>query len=259
MNDATAVDAAPRAEVEPRAEVALPLFYAQPVPLNSGVHGAMRLLRDEDFGFAATAHAIPLVAAEIPAAIRSYPVVFVGDRPMPVAITGIAAGKNLFVEDGGEWLAPHYVPAYVRRYPFILAGDDGAGEYTLCFDAASGRVVADADRGEALFEDGKPSEMTAGILKFCDEYRTLHAATAGLMEAIADKGLLVERKGEIRLQDGGLFRLTDFRVVDEERLNALSDEDFLALRKSGALGLIYCHLASLNSWPELIRLAHEGR
>lgn len=242
---------------EPQAAAALPLFYRQPVPLNAGRHADLRLVQDAGFDFAGTAHAIPLVAAEVPAAIRSYPVVFVGQNPMPVAIMGVAAGRNLFVNDKGEWRSPHYIPAYVRRYPFILAGDDGSKEYTLCFDESSGRLVTGGEEGTPLFEDDKPSEATSGILKFCDEYRVLHAKTSELMETIAAMDLLVDRKGEIRMQNGGVYRLTDFRIVDEAKLNALPDEDFLALRASGALGLIYCHLASLNSWAELISLANE--
>jgi hypothetical protein len=63
--------------------------------------------------------------------------------------------------------------------------------------------------------------------------------------------LFAPRKSTVTLEGREVLNLTDFQVVDEAALNALGDDDFLQLRRSGALALIYCRLASSNSWNSL--------
>ena len=99
---------------KPEAESApsqFPMFYGRPEALNPSRHGGLRLKQSAGFDFAAKAHAIPVMAAEMPAAMRSYPIVFVGPQKMPVVITGVRRDENLFVNAQGQWTQPHYVPA----------------------------------------------------------------------------------------------------------------------------------------------------
>ena len=124
----------------------LPMFYKSPEALNPTRHGTLSLVIKPDFGFAASAHAIPIMASEMPSAMRSYPIVFVGPQKAPVVITGLRQDENLFVESDGSWSEPHYVPAYVRRYPFVMAEDgQPAGRLTLCIDRDSDRIIDDCD------------------------------------------------------------------------------------------------------------------
>ena len=37
---------------------------------------------------------------------------------------GLRGGENLFVSDAGDFRPEAYIPAYVRRYPFVFANDD---------------------------------------------------------------------------------------------------------------------------------------
>lgn len=234
----------------------LPVFYSDPEAMNPARQAGLHLRRSADYGFAAGAHAIPLAAAEMPAAMRSYPIVFVGADHAPVAIVGLQQSENLFVDTSGAWAGSHYVPAYVRRYPFILAGDAGAERLTLCIDRGSDRILSEAgEASDPLFDGETPSEATRRALAFCEEYNTLHNATRAVVEQIAGHGLFVDRRSRVSLPDGSVFNLTDFQVIDEAAFNALPDAAFLELRASGALPLIYCHLASMNSWASLIERA----
>lgn len=231
----------------------LPVLYSAPEAMNPARQGGLALRRSDDFGFARALHAVPVAAAEMPAAMRSYPIVFIGAERAPVAITGIRQDQNLFIAEDGSWIAPHYIPAYVRRYPFILAGEEGAEELTLCIDRDCPRLTVAGQAGsDPLFEEDAPGEITRRALAFCEEYNTLHNATRRAVALIASHGLFVERRGRVALADGSSFNLTDFEVIDEAALNALPDEAFLELRHGGALALIYCHLASMNSWTSLI-------
>lgn len=236
----------------------LPMFYRKPEALHPARHGALSLVTKPDYGFAATAHAIPIMASEMPAAMRSYPIVFVGPQKAPVVITGLRQNENLFVEPDDSWTAPHYVPAYVRRYPFVLAEDKQPAErLTLCIDRDSDRIVETASTPSAgetvpLFDGAEPSQATRGALEFCNQFQMGFAATRTIIESIDALGLFVTRKSTVTLESREVLNLTDFQVIDEAALNVLGNDDFLTLRKSGALALIYCHLASSNSWSSLV-------
>lgn len=242
---------------------ALPLFYKAPEPVNPARHGSKGLRQAGEFGFAANAIVIPLMAAEMPAAMRSYPVVFSGPDFMPMAITGIKDSENLFVDARGKWAEPHYVPAYVRRYPFILAGGESDERLVLCIENDPSRV-ADLDPEDTagvkpLFVDGQQGEAIAGALSFCEQFQGMFLKTRQIMKVISASGLLVERTSKVTLGNGENFNITGFHLVDEAKLLAMPDEDFLALRRADALATIYCHLASMNSWTSLLHQASLRR
>ncbi len=215
-----------------------------------------------DLGFAANAIVIPLMAAEMPTAMRSYPIVFSGPDYMPMVITGIRDGENLFIDARGKWAEPHYVPAYVRRYPFILAGGETDERLTLCIEKDPARLV-DLDAAgkdvKPLFDDNGQGDVIRSALTFCEQYQGMFVKTRQIMKVIADSGLLVERNSKITLGDGQSFNITGFHLVDEAKLLAMSDEDFLKLRKADALATIYCHLASMNSWTSLLHQASHRK
>lgn len=246
----------------PAAE-ALPLFYSKPEAMNPDRHGSLGLVARADFSFTRAAHALPVVTGEMPAAMRSYPIVFVGPSNQPVVITGLRQGENLFVDRDGQWVKPHYIPAYARRYPFILADDggQGSGRLALCVDRASDRVVEQAaatERGGKVapfFAGTEATETTKQALAFCNQYQMDFAATHAMVDQIAGHGLFVERRSTVTLENGEVLNLTDFKIIDEDAFNRLSDDAFLDLRKSGALTLVYCHLASTNSWSSVIHQA----
>ncbi|MCY0092519.1 SapC family protein [Hoeflea ulvae] len=237
----------------------LPLFYKSPEAVSPERHGDKGVAQTGNYSFAAKAIVIPLMAAEMPTAMRSYPIVFSGPDFMPMVVTGIREGENLFIDDKGKWAAPHYVPAYAGRYPFILAGGETDERLTLCIENDPARLLGlDGKAGpdvKPLFENGGKSEVITSALAFCEQYQGMFVKTRQIMKVIADSGLLVERTSKISLEDGQNFNITGFHLVDEAKLLAMSDEDFLKLRKADALATIYCHLASMNSWTSLLHQA----
>lgn len=238
----------------------LPMFYNSPEAVSLEQHGKKGLAQGTDFGFAAGAMVIPLMAPEMPAAMRSYPIVFSGPDFMPMMVTGVRDGENLFVDAKGIWAEPHYIPAYVRRYPFILAGDESDERLALCVESDPARVVSlnakTRKTASPFFEENEQGEAVKKALSFCERYQGMFIKTRNIMKVIADSGLLAERTSKLTLADGQSFNITGFHLVDEARLLAMSDEDFIKLRKADALPVIYCHLASMNSWSALL---HQAR
>jgi hypothetical protein len=229
----------------------LPLFYTRPVPLRAESHRHHALAKAADFGFAANAGAVPLNAVEFAAAAHSFPVVFTGgSEPMPVAVLSLTGGRNGFVDADGAWRAGEYVPAYVRRYPFIFFEQREAGQYTLGVDAASTLLRADGE-GQPLFSNDGPTEAVQRALEFCRAYQRELLATQQFTKALRDADLLLKRSLNVRRGDGSTQQLSDFQVADEKKLKALPDEVVLDWHRKGYLGAIGAHLISLGCWPRL--------
>jgi len=70
-------------------------------------------------------------------------------RPMasPVALLGITPHENLRVTPEGRWDA-RYVPAFIRRFPFLTAGVKGTQSPGVFVDTAWSGF--NDDEGEAL-------------------------------------------------------------------------------------------------------------
>lgn len=235
----------------------LPIFYQRPEVLNPGPHGDLRLKETGDFSFAAETNAIPLNVAEFPQAAHHYPIVFVNaDAPVSMAVTGLRIGENVFVEEDKSWTPNTYIPAYVRRYPFVFLRDAAAEKLTLCVDRAS--TALSQTEGEALFAGDEMSDVTKSALDFCIAYQRQALQSAAVGALLKEADLLVVNSGRFTLPSGEQLVLTDFLVIDENKLNALSDEAFAKLRQNGALAAIYMHFASLNNWIELVRLTKSG-
>jgi hypothetical protein len=240
----------------------LPLFYGDLQPLSSNVHGNYKTRPSEKAPFLARAHAIPITVDEFTSVQRYCPIVFSsGEGPVPLALMGLNDGVNVFVEDDGTLKGEMYVPAYVRRYPFMLARiSPEAQELSLCFDPSSG-LVGEFDEGSALFEDGKPSETTNSILKFCEEFEMSAQRTSAFVQELKAEDLLME--GEVSIQPTGApqpFVYRGFQMVNEEKLRDLSGEALHRMNQNGMLPLLIAHLFSLSLVRELFgRQVQQGK
>ena len=232
------------------------IFYTDPQVVSAERHAGKSISNDASFSFARGVNFVPLNGIEFSHAVGQYPIVFVGMDPvMALAVVGLEDSRNLFVSDTGEWEAGFYVPAYVRRFPFIFfAGPEQ--QFTLCVDEGSDLLVDGDER--PLFEDGKATEIIDGAVKFCTNYQQHSEATKAFAAALEDQGLLVPNQAQITLNSGRKMTFSDFKVVDEAKFNELPDDVFLDWRKRGWLGLIYCHLSSFSSWVSLGQRMEDG-
>lgn len=238
----------------PSVAPALPLFYRRPIAMDPARHGRLRLGPPGDLRFARKANAVALLGPEFPQAARFYPIVFTsGGHALPAAVLGLKADDNLLVDGNGQWEAGAYVPAYVRRYPFIFVEQPDGQRLTLCIDEASEQLAADGPR--PLFDGDQPAEATRQALELCMSFQRDAAATRAFVQALEAKELLVERRADVALDHGGRLALGGFRVVDEAKFNALDDATFLDWRRRGWIGLIYCHLLSSGNWGGLVERA----
>jgi hypothetical protein len=240
----------------------LPLFYSDLEPLSSGAHGNFRLRLQNTSPFAANVHAVPLTVDEFPLAQRHFPIVFSsGDEPVPLALMGLNEGVNLFIDDQNRFRPDTYVPAYIRRYPFMLARlRPDSDELSLMFDPASDIVGADGE-GEALFTDGQPSDTTKAILGFCEQFEQAAARTQAFVKDIKAAGLLIEGEAAIQIEGNDQpFVYRGFQMVSEEKLREMRGDVARKWIQNGAMPLVYAHLFSLSLTRELFgRQVEQGK
>jgi hypothetical protein len=242
----------------------LPLLYHALEPLNSNVHRKMKIRSIEMSPVIGTTHAIPATVDEFTLLARHYPIIFaVGDNPVPLALMGLTEGVNAFMDDNGVALEANlYVPAYIRRYPFLLARlTPDSDELSLCFDPTVG-AVGEFEDGEPLFEeDGQPSKATKAILEFCEQFEAAGQRTGAFIEDLVKSDLLMD--GEVAIQPEGAaqpFIYRGFRMVDEEKLRNLRGDELRKYNQSGLLALIYAHLFSLSQVREIFaRQVAQGK
>jgi hypothetical protein len=240
----------------------LPLFYQGLAPLSSSQHGNYKTRAAETAPFLAQNHAVPITIDEFVAAGRHYPIVFsAGENPVPLALMGLNEGINTFVDDEGKLLGETYVPAYIRRYPFMLARTSpSAEELSLCFDPQSG-LVGDYEDGRPLFENGQVSETTTAILKFCEEFELSAQRTTAFMKELQTAGLLMD--GEASVQVNGMeqpFIYRGFQMISEEKFRDLRGDELRKMNQNGMLQLSLAHLFSLTLVPEIFsRQVRQGK
>ncbi|MDD3288645.1 MAG: SapC family protein [Alphaproteobacteria bacterium] len=234
----------------------MPMFYTSPRPLDRVRDAELRVSRPTSFRFAAKSNAIPLLVDEFPLAAPYYPIVFAaGPNPVPAAVVGLRNDTNLFVNEDGNWLANNYIPAYVRRYPFILMDDPEQKQFVLCLDDSSDMIGKEGEF--PLFENDKPSEFTQSAIEFCAALRQQGDATDEFIKALQEHRLLVPNDAQIDMPDGTKLQLGGFMVIDPQKFDNLPDNIFLSWRRKGWIGLIYAHLISSHQWQSLVRLSQE--
>lgn len=230
----------------------LPLFYNSLVPISTQFHQNYGLAVQDSLAWTSITHAVPVTVDEFSIAQRSFPIIFgMGENPAPLALLSLTDGLNLYVNKDGRWEDGAYLPAFIRRYPFMLAklGPD-ANELSLCFDDTSGIVTPEAE--DKLFDGDQPTATTKRILEFCEQFEQAVARTRGFIEELEKLNLLTD--GEVTIQqpdmpEPSIYR--GFRMVAEERLQNLRGDQARKMIQNGMMGLIYAHLFSLSQITHL--------
>lgn len=243
-------------EPAPSAQTApLPLLYQEPVALNNDNHRDLTVAPSPTgYCFAASAHSVMLTAVEFAEACREYPIIFYAADDgsiTPLALLGFQAGENLFVDDAGAWKAS-YIPAYIRRYPFIPA-DTGTDEFPICIDQKFDGL--NIEGGQRIFdEQGQPTDYCRQVQAFLHDYQTQPAVTSAFTIKLHELALFRPMDANIQMKDGNHFHLQGLLIVDEESLAKLGDTAVQELFRKGYLGLIYTHLASVKNLARLIEM-----
>jgi hypothetical protein len=227
--------------------MANPLFYQNVVPLNRDTHRALRMKPlDRPLDYARLAHLIPALVDEFAAAALEIPIAFLPGVAYPAAVfvTGLKPGRNAFISADGRWDG-NYVPAYLRRYPFII-GDVADADPILCIDSEFAGF--DETEGTPLFSaSGAPEPSVEQALALANTYRAAAQRTEAMAGMLQRFNLFRSVTLDAKLPDGESTVVHGLLVVDEQGLQALPDAQLLELRAAGFLPPIYAHLLSLGT------------
>jgi hypothetical protein len=233
-------------------------MYEQLVPVTKARHAGKKIKQVEGLGFASQFHIASIMVHEFARAAAIYPVVFLEDKAKdefrPVVLMGLEAGENLFVGEDGKWAAS-YVPAIIRRYPFALASTGEEGRFTVCIDEGSDLV--NDDEGVALFkDDGEPAESLENVKRYLGELQQMDMFTREFCKYMAEHNLFTPLNMRVRQADQ-IKNINGCYVINEERMNNLSNDRFVEMREKRYLPAIYAQLVSLAQIERLMMLKDE--
>lgn len=236
----------------------LPLLYRSAVALSRERHRGWFIDPDQGYSFAARTNSVYVAAGEFVQAARHFPLVFTRDAEgalVPTALLGLRANENLFIDDKGAWTA-RYVPAYVRRYPFILAtASAGSNQFTVCIDESFSGFNT-AREGEQLIDDeGEQGEHLSNSVKFLQTFHKHTIITQDFCKTLDAADILEPMQANVALNSGAKFTLPGLLCVTREKLKALSADTLQTLFAADYLELIYLHIHSLNNLDQLLQSA----
>lgn len=228
-------------------------LFEKPELLNKDLHGNIGVGRPEQiYGFCAKVRAVPITLGEVTSVMRDYPIVLMSEEnPLPLAVTGIIDDVNLFVDDKGNWEENVYIPGYVRRYPFGVAAETDGDRMAIVIDRAFTGFV---DGGEQrLFDGDNVSEFTQQAIDFTKAFEQDRVQTQRAADVLKSYGLVSGQTAQYTPQGSTEQKsFAQYFGIDEQKFNALSDDQFLELRKSNLLPAIYAQLMSQGNWRTLM-------
>lgn len=234
------------------------MFYEKPVPLNREQHKGYGVKSvEKPFAFMEKQHFLPLTAREFGPAAASVPVIFAGEEKNPIAVMGIRAEENLFVEDG-VFAQDFYMPAFARRFPFVLAQDNANDRFVVCVDEAA-ECVTDKNPEQPFFNGDENSNFTAEAFQFLQDYERDRQSTIAMVDEFKKLDLFEPKTMHFQgnNEDGSLAerqKIADYFAISDEKLRALPADTIKSLNDRGMLGVAHAHLVSLSNWQRLVNM-----
>ncbi|MGR3617130.1 MAG: SapC family protein [Paracoccaceae bacterium] len=232
------------------------MIYERAVPVSSERHRDWSVRMGKNFGFARNVNSVPLLAVEFLPATSDYSIVFAGDdqNVFPTVILGMGQNENAYVAEDGSWTGG-YIPAFLRRYPFVFSRSDDGDTFTLCLDEEFEDFNKDG-RGERLFDaDGNRTQFLESMLTFTREYQNLFDRTSLFCKRLLENDLLEPATAQFNLADGEQRSLTGFLTISREKLKALDAEKLTEMARTDELELCYAHLHSLRNLTPMAQKA----
>jgi SapC len=228
------------------------LIYETVVPLTVSRHKDCAMEIRGNYAFSGKINSVPLMAVEFPNAAAEYAIVFAGNETslIPAAILGVRGNENLFLSRENVWEAK-YIPAFIRRYPFVFSTSPDGQQLILCIDEAFAGFNREA-RGERLFgDDGKPTAYVDNVLRFLQEYQAQFLRTQRFCAKVRELELLEPMQAQVELASGERMALSGFMAVNRAKLKAVPGDKLAELAQTDELELLYLHLQSMRNFAGL--------
>jgi hypothetical protein len=223
--------------------------------LDNVTHKDLRIITTRSAAYGDKVASTGIFPNEFRRAQAEYPIVFrksaSADHFEPTAMTGLADGENLFLDESG-WHA-RYIPLTIERQPFLIGFQGGVegSEPVVHIDMDHPRV--NETEGEAVFlEHGGISPYLEHINSVLKAIHAGHSYNQQFSNALVEHELLEPFTLEVELSNHTKYKLAGFYTIHEEKLNALDGEALAGLHARGYLEHIYMTLASIANFSALI-------
>ncbi|MCZ2203590.1 SapC family protein [Bartonella sp. A05] len=241
------------------------LFYKNIIPINKVTHKTLKFKPSSDMSFAKNTHWVPLANSEYFTTALDYPILFMSAQDeqnkrhyTSVALVGLSNNENDYVTTNKNWKKDTYIPAFIRRYPFILAQIPNEKELSVCFDQESG-MFNEVEGVDLFNSDGSVSPFLEERIQFLEKFRIAMDKTSEFINTLASMDLLSEKSINVTNDKGHSAKLEHFWIVDEEKLNKLSANQLAKLHKNGFLGCIFAHLMSMNNLLKILSMKSDNK
>lgn len=198
-----------------------------------------------------------------------YPILFTRDPAngayFATALFGFEENENLYLEND-NWQVS-YIPAMVRRQPFMIARQEVSGgeeRAAVSLDMSHPRVSE--EEGEPLFTDsGEPADYLNASIDLLHQINQGLEHNRGFIDALLTNNLLEAVTLDVTFNDGAKTSLQGFFTIAEQTLYELNGETLAELNQAGYLQPIFMAVASLGQLRALIErrndraLASAGR
>lgn len=224
------------------------LIYERATPITVDAHKDWSIQTGKSFSFAAGLNSVPLLAAEFSAAAPEMTIIFSGTEDMvfPSVILGMKDGQNLFVAADGSWTGT-YVPAFLRRYPFVFSVSEDQSTFTLCVDEEFEGLNRDG-KGERLFDsEGERTQYLTNMLNFVSSYQGQYERTKLFCKRLVELKVLDSAQARFSTADGKTGALSGFFTINRDRLKAIPEAHLQEMFANDELELCYLHLQSLSN------------
>lgn len=233
-------------------------MFQKIVPVNKERHAKKKIKDITDFLFAAKHHITYVTMHEFARAAAIFPIVFLEDKEKDefrsVALLGLNAGENLFVSAEGKWNAS-YIPAIIRRYPFALAPNGESGQYVVCIDEESS-LIGETEGADLFDANGEGTQVIENVKRYLAELQQMDALTNEFCKFLQANNMFTPLNMKVQENDS-VKSITGCYVINESRLNTLSDELFLDIKNKRYLPAIYAHLISLAQTERLVKFQND--
>lgn len=231
-------------------------MYKNLVVLDKKQHKDLKINPLENLNFARENTFVPVAANEVELVGAAFPVVFTANEtPSLVSLVSLG-GESLAINSDNKWIT-NYVPSFFRKYPFSLANtQENPDQKVILIDEDSS--LFSKSKGKQLFKkSGEQSEALEHAIKFLTQYETQMTITKNVAKIISDSGILEDREIAVGEGDEKQVLVNGFKVVDKEKLNALSDDILADWVRKGIIAMIDAHLKSLENIHTLFKLAQQ--
>lgn len=232
-----------------------------PVPLQNDKHANLKVIESGDYTRHKEQHLVPIISQDFFVLAAEFPLVFVKDsrvdKFVPVAIMGLREGENLYCQT--EEYKAQVVPLRFHNPPFQMTKVDEQGDQLALLVEEDSPLVSETEGTPLFNENGERSEYLEKRIESLLQAAQQAVQTENICKLFADKELFSTQQLQLQFQpDSPRYNIDGIYTIDEQKLNGLSDEDFLEFRKLGLIPLIYAHLSSLQQLRRISEMQYHA-